>query len=74
MNPDLVTSPAALALANTDRLRAYPADGRTARCSRATVSTLWFITSGRQANNVARAASLPRASEINVSTRASGRR
>ncbi len=47
MSPDLVVSPAAAARARTERLRAYDADGRTARCSRGTVSTLWFSTSGR---------------------------
>ena len=51
ISPDLVVRPAALARASTDRLRAYPAEGRTARCSRATVSMLWLSTSGRTANS-----------------------
>ncbi len=74
MSPDFVVSPAALARASTDRLRAYPADGRTARCSRATVSRLWLRTSGRAANSSASDASSPRASEISVSMRVPGRR
>ena len=40
MNPDFVVNPAACERASTERLRAYPAEGRTIRCSRATVSML----------------------------------
>ena len=74
INPDFVASPAALARDRTDKLRAYPADGRTARWRRATVSMLWFSTSGRTANSKASESASPFASEINVSIRVSGHR
>ena len=72
-SPDLVVSPAAFDRESTPRLRAYPADGRTARCSRATLSMLWFITSGRAANSSSSDAGSPFASLTSVSTRANGR-
>ena len=74
INPDLTIKPAALARARTERLRAYPADGRTARCSLATVSMLWFNTSGRTSKSRASDRSSPFASEISVSTRVPGHR
>ena len=68
IRPDLVVRPAALARASTDRLRAYPAEGRTARCRRATVSRLWLRMSGRTANSRSRESPFPLASLISVST------
>ena len=71
-NPDLVVSPAAFARARTDRLRAYDAEGRTARWRRATVSMLWFRTSGRDAKTTSRARSSPRRSLMSASTDGAG--
>jgi len=71
---DLVTRPAALARASTDKLRAYPAEGRTARCNRATVSMLWLKTSGRASNTVLNEASSPARSETKTSILLAGRR
>ena len=51
MMPDLVSRPASAARPSRASERKYAADGRAARCSRATVSRLWFRTSGRAANN-----------------------
>ncbi len=67
MIPDLVVRPASSARASTPRLRAYPAEGRTARWSRATVSMLWLRTSGRASKMVLSDSSSPLQSEISTS-------
>ena len=54
IRPDFVTRPRDFERASTERLRAYPALGRTACCRRGTVSTLWFITSGDASNRISR--------------------
>ncbi len=74
IRPDFVVRPAALDLANTERLRAYDAEGRTARWRRATVSMLWFNTSGRASKMVASEASSPRQSGMSTSMSVPGRR
>jgi hypothetical protein len=48
------------------------ADGRTARCSRGTVSTLWFTTSGRASSTSCNDSARPRRSEMSTSMPQSG--
>ena len=72
MMPDFVSRPASEDRASSASDRKYAADGRAARCSRATVSRLWFSTSGRAAKIVSSASGSPLQSGMSTSTRVAG--
>ncbi len=72
ISDDLVVRPAAFARASTERLRAYEAEGRTVRWRRATVSRLWFSTSGRASNTTPSESGSPLQSGMSTSTAVPG--
>ena len=74
IRPDLVVRPASFARASTASDHAYPADGRAARWSRATVSRLWLRTSGRASKMTSSEGASPLQSGISTSTRVRGLR